>query len=36
MTKIASERLGFEEAVALYDKDLFALGEMALHPINML
>jgi len=29
MTKIASERLGFEEAVALYDKDLFALGEMA-------
>lgn len=29
MTKIASERIGFEEAVALYDKDLFELGEMA-------
>jgi len=29
MTKIASERIGFEEAVALYEKDLFELGEMA-------
>jgi aminodeoxyfutalosine synthase len=29
MTKIATERIGFEDAVALYDQDLFALGEMA-------
>lgn len=29
MTKIADKRLSFEDAVALYDKDLFELGEMA-------
>jgi len=29
MTKIATERIGFEEAVALYERDLFELGEMA-------
>ncbi|WP_345985170.1 aminofutalosine synthase MqnE [Sulfurimonas sp. HSL-1656] len=29
MTKIANRRVGFEEALALYDEDLFALGERA-------
>jgi aminodeoxyfutalosine synthase len=29
MTKMAGGRIGLEEAVALYDKDLFELGEMA-------
>ena len=29
MTKMARNRIGFDEAVALYDKDLFELGEMA-------
>ncbi len=29
MTKMATGRIGFEEAVALYDKDLFELGELA-------
>ncbi|MHC3995786.1 aminofutalosine synthase MqnE [Thiomicrolovo sp. ZZH C-3] len=29
MTKIANRRIGFEEALALYDEDLFALGERA-------
>ncbi|MBD3799883.1 MAG: aminofutalosine synthase MqnE [Campylobacterales bacterium] len=29
MTKIANRRVSFEEALALYDEDLFALGERA-------
>jgi aminodeoxyfutalosine synthase len=29
MTKMARNRIGFEEAVALYEKDLFELGDMA-------
>ncbi|WP_345969838.1 aminofutalosine synthase MqnE [Sulfurimonas sp. HSL1-6] len=29
MTKIANRRIGFEEALALYDEDLFSLGESA-------
>ena len=29
MTKIANGRIGFDEALALYDEDIFALGEQA-------